>query len=193
MADLGSIGFRTQTNRYVLVMPELPLTAPFVPGRSTTLRAPRAVVVTTVVPIFGLRSVLCHTPGVLRFEHPVDAGKTVTVTIQARKNSLYKTTLGQMAGSIGFRRSSPGELLSLLPFLRITRADGLQATDIMADVNDAWDTLQAALAIVADGVLVIECVAFGALGDATLFVPTAQLDALVGPRNYWADLKAIAS
>lgn len=191
MSDLGSIGFKTAQPTYPLIMPELPLSAPFNPWDGAVLRTPRSLLIASTVPLFGLRSVLCHTPGVLRFEHPVNAGKTVTVQVQVRKTADYLTDFPATPGQTGYRRTS--ELVSIFPFLRITRADGLQATDIMADVDDTWDTLQAALAIVTNGALVIELVQFGTLGDATLFIPTAQLETMVGPRCYWADLKAIAS
>jgi hypothetical protein len=114
----------------------------------------------------------------------VDGGTHVTISVQVRVSTDYLLSDGQQLGSFFYRT------IPMLPFMRVTRSDGLQVTDVMNSVVDTWDTLSCGLDILDTGVVLVELVQLGTSGDNSTFAPTNLLAALEGPKCYWAGLTA---
>jgi hypothetical protein len=169
-----------------IVIGELPFTSVRNLSRDFWL-TPRAVMVDTPIPTAGVRAILCYTPGLLRWEHPVDPATTVTVSLDVRKTADYDT-INPPAGTLGYRVGGK------LPVLRVTRADGYALTDTMADVTDTWDTLTVAMPVLARGVLVIEAHQRGTRGDNGLVNPVRPPDPTApAPRCWWANLRTVVT
>lgn len=141
-------------------------------------------IVASPSPSAGLRSLSRYDPNGYEFESPVNAGTTVQVRAKVQKNAAYLVTGASMLGQ---------EDRSLLPTLELERDDGVKATATMADINDSFQQLQAAIAIAVDGVLKIRLRNEGATAGNMLWATQSIRDTVAGPRCYWADLeKAVA-
>lgn len=130
-----------------------------------------------------MNAIEIYTPGTMRLHRPVDPSTTVTITVKCRKNSSYV-----VSGAAGLSQER-----SYLPRLEIIREDGKLVQDTMADVTDSWDTLSAVVPIVARGVLVIDLIAEGGLGDNLLFVEPSRRPNIDGPKCWWDDLTVAVS
>lgn len=182
MSDLGSNVRQFSLMKAPRINLSLPIAGVRVLGQFNVY--PVFAVVDTPSPSAGLRSLSRYDPTVFEFESPVNANTTVQIRAKVRKNAAYLSSGASMMGQVAH---------ALLPVLELERDDGVKASATMPDINDAFQQLQAAIAIARDGVLKIRLRNDGATAGNLLWASQSVRDTVAGPRCYWADLeKAVA-
>lgn len=188
MADLGAIGKHAYVFDDLRQFPQFPLSGisnPYGEPGSYLDRTPIWAEVLTPSPGAAFHSLETYTPGRFYFEKPVDAGSTVTVTVQCRINADYVAS-----GILGLG----GAPVSLLPYLEVELPGGAKTRATKDADADVFDTLTVGpLTVALAGTAVIRLVAQGNFGDNLLFVPEAQRPNVSGPKVWWADLQAITA